>query len=211
MIDGCAPTVKPVRSNRVLSGVRGLSLRHTSHYCPGQSAITPCWTMRIWRLNLNQSASGKAGAVQNEWCCKRGLNSRPLPYQGSALPLSYCSTNKALGPQPQAVGARLPQTDSLCKPYRRETTRECRQGCPPCAGILAVPPLGPFSLPQGLVRRHWPERTSRRASSSSGSPRPVARAGNDPPARSFAGSWSARGQRLSTGRRIFPAHGARHC
>ena len=25
------------------------------------------------------------------WCCKRGLNSRPLPYQGSALPLSYCS------------------------------------------------------------------------------------------------------------------------
>ena len=26
-----------------------------------------------------------------KWCCKRGLNSRPLPYQGSALPLSYCS------------------------------------------------------------------------------------------------------------------------
>ncbi len=26
-----------------------------------------------------------------EWCCQRGLNSRPLPYQGSALPLSYGS------------------------------------------------------------------------------------------------------------------------
>ena len=25
------------------------------------------------------------------WCCWRGLNSRPLPYQGSALPLSYSS------------------------------------------------------------------------------------------------------------------------
>ena len=25
------------------------------------------------------------------WCCWRGLNSRPLPYQGSALPLSYNS------------------------------------------------------------------------------------------------------------------------
>jgi hypothetical protein len=25
------------------------------------------------------------------WCCQRGLNSRPLPYQGSALPLSYGS------------------------------------------------------------------------------------------------------------------------
>src|SRR5690349_13452623 len=24
-----------------------------------------------------------------EWCCRGGLNSRPLPYQGSALPLSY--------------------------------------------------------------------------------------------------------------------------
>ena len=27
----------------------------------------------------------------NFWCCERGLNSRPLPYQGSALPLSYRS------------------------------------------------------------------------------------------------------------------------
>ena len=26
-----------------------------------------------------------------KWCCRGGLNSRPLPYQGSALPLSYCS------------------------------------------------------------------------------------------------------------------------
>ena len=26
------------------------------------------------------------------WCCKGGLNSRPHPYQGCALPLSYCST-----------------------------------------------------------------------------------------------------------------------
>jgi hypothetical protein len=25
------------------------------------------------------------------WCCQRGSNSRPLPYQGSALPLSYGS------------------------------------------------------------------------------------------------------------------------
>jgi hypothetical protein len=25
------------------------------------------------------------------WCCRSGLNARPLPYQGSALPLSYGS------------------------------------------------------------------------------------------------------------------------
>ncbi len=29
--------------------------------------------------------------LDNIWCCRRGLNSRPLPYQGSALPLSYGS------------------------------------------------------------------------------------------------------------------------
>ncbi len=28
---------------------------------------------------------------EDDWCCERGLNSRPLPYQGSALPLSYRS------------------------------------------------------------------------------------------------------------------------
>jgi hypothetical protein len=28
------------------------------------------------------------------WCCQRGLNSRPLPYQGSALPLSYGSKSE---------------------------------------------------------------------------------------------------------------------
>ncbi len=28
------------------------------------------------------------------WCCERGLNSRPLPYQGSALPLSYRSARR---------------------------------------------------------------------------------------------------------------------
>ena len=28
---------------------------------------------------------------RDKWCCERGLNSRPLPYQGSALPLSYRS------------------------------------------------------------------------------------------------------------------------
>src|SRR4029078_12460150 len=30
------------------------------------------------------------------WCCRRGLNSGPLPYQGSALPLSYGSAWVAL-------------------------------------------------------------------------------------------------------------------
>src|SRR5688500_9851276 len=28
------------------------------------------------------------------WCCWTGLNCRPLPYQGSALPLSYSSARR---------------------------------------------------------------------------------------------------------------------
>ena len=29
--------------------------------------------------------------IREKWCCHGGLNSGPLPYQGSALPLSYGS------------------------------------------------------------------------------------------------------------------------
>ena len=35
------------------------------------------------------------GVKELGWCCRRGLNSRPLPYQGSALPLSYSSHRPA--------------------------------------------------------------------------------------------------------------------
>src|SRR4051812_26975657 len=36
------------------------------------------------------------------WCCRTGLNCRPLPYQGSALPLSYGSL-RALGKTAAAI------------------------------------------------------------------------------------------------------------
>ena len=42
------------------------------------------------------------------WCCQRGSNSRPLPYQGSALPLSY-------GSPPTGKGRLLPQRGPLRK------------------------------------------------------------------------------------------------
>ena len=40
------------------------------------------------------------------WCCRRDLNSRPLPYQGSALPLSYGSAGPVLlnGERPRCGG-----------------------------------------------------------------------------------------------------------
>jgi hypothetical protein len=39
------------------------------------------------------------------WCCERGLNSRPLPYQGSALPLSYRSPLPFQSAAPDRPGA----------------------------------------------------------------------------------------------------------
>ncbi len=47
---------------------------------------------------------------KNEWCCWRGLNSRPLPYQGSALPLSYSSAGR---------GGPMLSDASLVKPLAR--------------------------------------------------------------------------------------------
>src|SRR3954470_12644448 len=41
----------------------------------------------IFSADAEASLSGK-------WCCRGGLNSRPLPYQGSALPLSYGSAGR---------------------------------------------------------------------------------------------------------------------
>src|SRR5690606_18144302 len=47
-----------------------------------------------------------------EWCCWTGLNCRPLPYQGSALPLSYSSVRDASLSQAVECGPLLPQ--ALC-------------------------------------------------------------------------------------------------
>ena len=59
------------------------------------------------------------------WCCWRGLNSRPLPYQGSALPLSYSSTDS--GPkknQEPDVGQTVPCKRLSGKLWKRLSTGE---------------------------------------------------------------------------------------
>jgi hypothetical protein len=43
--------------------------------------------------------------IREIWCCERGLNSRPLPYQGSALPLSYRSPSAFQTAAPDGAGA----------------------------------------------------------------------------------------------------------
>ena len=40
-----------------------------------------------------------------DWCCRKGLNFRPLPYQGSALPLSYGSMVRHGSGSPRTIRA----------------------------------------------------------------------------------------------------------
>ena len=50
-----------------------------------------------------------------KWCCRGDLNSRPLPYQGSALPLSYGSVRR-LERWRAATGDHMPSVKRECKP-----------------------------------------------------------------------------------------------
>ena len=54
------------------------------------------------------------------WCCRSGLNTRPPPYQGGALPLSYGSLRQPRAPLAGAAnaGGYLPQPLPWCKAMR---------------------------------------------------------------------------------------------
>src|SRR5262249_43177575 len=56
------------------------------------------------------------------WCCRGGLNSRPQPYQGCALPLSYGST--ARFPPPLGGGEAGPM-EKASRPVKRACTTFC--------------------------------------------------------------------------------------
>ena len=60
--------------------------RHRRRKPPPGSSLRPDGD----RLGRDRAADGQQ-IQADTWCCRRGLNSRPLPYQGSALPLSYGS------------------------------------------------------------------------------------------------------------------------
>ena len=88
------------------------------------------------------------------WCCERGLNSRPLPYQGSALPLSYRSAGSRWAGPPRRgdvchsapVGAsvrranRQSQSPSLCMPWTSRRAAAPARPSPAGRGP-ALPPI----------------------------------------------------------------------
>ena len=92
------------------------------------------------------------------WCCRCGLNARPLPYQGSALPLSYGSRqrpNSTLdGSKPSPFGAQQGAKWALRCDEPRVRPKEILQrnrvrlerGLP--RRRLAVRPVTPAILPR---------------------------------------------------------------
>jgi hypothetical protein len=73
----------------------------------------------------------------SRWCCRGGLNSRPLPYQGSALPLSYGSMpgiafseeSAAMASHGRAVLATRPSLAQACQSHGKVPKWVSRAGC----------------------------------------------------------------------------------
>ena len=95
-------------------------------------------TARVWRGTFAKRGFAVDTAV--EWCCWGGLNSRPQPYQGCALPLSYSSTPFRKRPvgQARAIG----RDPLLCQAAGSIARNNCRcvkkTPCP--AARNALPP-----------------------------------------------------------------------
>ena len=97
-------------------------------------------------------ASGRPASVplgpearhRGNWCCRRDSNSRPLPYQGSALPLSYGSADpRNPYPRPSPGSRQLPRCPRAAQPRpaggrRRRGGAPGRQGGSPARSLIQV-------------------------------------------------------------------------
>ena len=104
----------------------GLESRPPGRYAAGSA------TLQIKRKILD---TGVSSAVR--WCCERGLNSRPLPYQGSALPLSYhslCPGGPRCGPAGNVPYASFARHDGARRSRRRRPPSGFRDPITPWRG-----------------------------------------------------------------------------
>ena len=63
-------------------------------------------------LSVNWSGPKALNCFGSRWCRRAGLNCRPQPYQGCALPLSYGGDEEGAYSEPNAVGkAKIVLTD----------------------------------------------------------------------------------------------------
>ena len=69
-----------------ISAVTG---RHVNHYTTGPCEIWRRHPDSNWGVEVLQTSALPLGYAAKEWSGKRDSNSRPSPWQGDALPLSY--------------------------------------------------------------------------------------------------------------------------
>jgi len=89
----------------------------------------------------------RARGRERRWCCWRGLNSRPLPYQGSALPLSYNS---------QAFSARFSLAPARGAPQPLDARPACCQFPYPWKSTAKLRPS-----PHCPAKKGWPRHCGR--------------------------------------------------
>jgi hypothetical protein len=108
------------RSPGPISAPNGCSFVARGSCLPVTTRVTAvtslCQEIEERGLKLRQQ---RPQAVLERWCCRTGLNCRPLPYQGSALPLSYgsiCPDSNRIGRlRPPSGGRFLPQGPPMRK------------------------------------------------------------------------------------------------
>ena len=96
--------------------VRSMILLFTASQLAKHTSATPAATPERFQPLWHRAEIRIKSLIlfDNLWCCRRGLNSRPLPYQGSALPLSYGSL-WPLSTQQRHIGWRC-GLEGLLKP-----------------------------------------------------------------------------------------------
>ena len=88
--------------SKLLTFPESYRVRRTCPPLPGASAATAryfawgCFRYFDRKLDRCQTWQECWQESWRDWCCRTGLNCRPLPYQGSALPLSYGSVPSGL-------------------------------------------------------------------------------------------------------------------
>jgi hypothetical protein len=93
MVDPVDPTVEtPEAAARKLQDLGAFFVGYERIVAQSSGRLALIWSGRhLPAADPGRPAWLRAAFKWLSWCCRKGLNFRPLPYQGSALPLSYGS------------------------------------------------------------------------------------------------------------------------
>ena len=101
---------------------------HTCGHCCNLRVSWHIYDTQKWGAIIMRRRDAEAtvrlvdGVKAFVWCCRGGLNSRPRPYQGRALPLSYDSILTALMHPYQGSALPLSYYSNCLRVIRRESS-----------------------------------------------------------------------------------------